>query len=640
MAEFNTLKRLNWLNSVTGLFLAAATLRLVHVATVVGSPFFTRLSLDPLAYHEWGVRIASGAWLGDRIFYQDPLYPYFLGVVYAVFGPGHLLVVVLQALAGALVPPLVYVAARRWLGPFAALSAGWIAVLYAPAIYYEGLILKTWMELFLMTAALCALSAAAGTRAPRAWLATGMLLGLGCLVRANFLLLLPGLILWMLLDRSACGSPSIRSVPWRPLAAILLGAGVVLGVTALRNRAVGGEWVLTTAQAGQNFYLGNNALNRNGEYEPLPFVAANPKHEEKDFAREAERRTGTRLTPTQVSRFWFREGTTWITSHPADWARLLWKKLLVFWSAYEVPDNLDYYLYLDTAPVLRLPLLGFGGVAPLGLVGAAWLVRRPGWPRALLLVLAIYSGSVVFFYVFARYRLALMPVLFPLAGHAIVQTTMSLRRAFRREGKPWHAFLPVAAILVAAALVNLPVRAPAGYWTYRLARAARLPAQAESTATAHYNLGLAYAREAQSSTDESLARAEEELREALRQDRRFAKVYVELGKVLARTGKDGEAIEMYEASLAVEPLLWRTHHSLGLLYRRIGGEERAEAAFRRAAELEPRQGDSLAELGTMYLSSGRIEQAREAFEGVLKVAPENPTARQGLARIEDDSAAQ
>ncbi len=625
------------------LFLVALTLRIAHVLTILGSPFFSRLSLDPLAYHEWGMRIASGAWLGDRIFYQDPLYPYFLGAIYALFGPGQLLVVLVQAVAGALVPPLVYLAARRWLGRPAALCAGWIAVLYAPSIYYEGLILKTWMEMLSMAGALCALSVASGSRLARAWFTTGVLFGLGCLVRANFLLLLPTLVAWMMLDRSSCDAAAVTargrgresSTLWRPVAALVLGAGLVLGVTAVRNRIVGGAWVLTTAQAGQNFYLGNNALNRNGEYEPLPFVAANPKHEEKDFASEAERRAGRELTPTEVSRFWFREGIGWIKDHPGDWTRLVWKKLRVFWGAYEVPDNLDYYLYLETAPLLRLPLLGFGVVAPLGLVGAVWLGRRRGWPRAVLLVLAVYSASVILFYVFARYRLAMMPVLFPLAGYALVETARRVRGAFQLKESPLPAVALVTAILVAGAFVNFPVRAPSGYWTYRLAHRVGLPARAETTATAHYNLGLAYAREAQSSSsaDESLARAEEELREALRQDRRFAKVYVELGKVLARAGKDREAIEVYEASLKVEPLLWRTHHSLGLLYRRTGDSARGDAAFRRAAELEPRQGDSLAELGDLYLETGRIDEARKAFEAALRAAPNHAAARRGVARM-------
>ena len=33
-------------------------------------------------------RIAAGDWLGGEVFYQSPLYPYFLGALYTLFGDG------------------------------------------------------------------------------------------------------------------------------------------------------------------------------------------------------------------------------------------------------------------------------------------------------------------------------------------------------------------------------------------------------------------------------------------------------------------------------------------------------------------------------------------------------------------------
>src|SRR5262249_52352131 len=152
-------------------------------------------------------------------------------------------------------------------------------------------------------------------------------------------------------------------------------ASVVLGATALRNRVAGGEWVLTTAQGGQNFYLGNNSENRSGEYEPLPFVGANPKSEQKDFAREAERRTGRSLRASEVSSFWFREAFRFVREEPGAWAALLVRKAKLFFGSYEVPDNLDYYESKRASPLLRLPLPGFGLVAPLALVGFGLLAR-------------------------------------------------------------------------------------------------------------------------------------------------------------------------------------------------------------------------------------------------------------------------
>ena len=127
----------------------------------------------------------------------------------------------------------------------------------------------------------------------------------------------------------------------------------------LHNRIAGGEWILTTSNAGQNFYIGNNPLNSSGEYQWLPFVDPNPKYEERDFAREAERRSGRKLGAAQTSRFWFSAALSWIRKEPAAWLRLSWRKLAAYWGAYEIPDNLDFYLYREGAPVLRLPRARF-----------------------------------------------------------------------------------------------------------------------------------------------------------------------------------------------------------------------------------------------------------------------------------------
>ena len=108
---------------------------------------------------------------------------------------------------------------------------------------------------------------------------------------------------------------------------MLIGSGVVLALSAGHNVVGSGEWVLTTSNAGQNFYIGNNALNLKGQYTRLPFVDPNPKYEERGFAREAHRRTGVELTPTEVSRYWFGQGLDWIRANPGDWLVLTGKKV-------------------------------------------------------------------------------------------------------------------------------------------------------------------------------------------------------------------------------------------------------------------------------------------------------------------------
>ena len=593
-----------------GLFVVGLVLRVAHVATIRDSPFFEWLMLDPRMYDEWARRIAAGDWLGTRPFFQDPLYPYLLAVVYRVAGLHYTPVVVLQAILGATIAPLVFAATRRWLGFGAAAVAGVFGATYLPSVYYEGMILKTALATWLVTVGFWLLArrlvvtvdetrqAGPGTFA--GWAGLGVVFGLATLARGNLLLFVPVLALWLFLDapigvghacrgRARFGDRRVQATAM----AFFLGAAVVIGVVAVRNRVVGDEWILTTSNAGQNFYIGNNPTNATGQYAKLPFVDANPQHEERGFAREATaraRRDGAlaadaTMPPGEVSRYWFRESLAWIGADPTAWIGLMWRKVRVYWGAYEVPDNLDYYLYRESAPVLRLPLPGFGLVAPLGLLGGFLLWRRPGWPRALLLFLVVYVASVVLFFVFSRFRMPMMPVLFVFAGYAVT-TLWGAVAAVRAKGADRAARRRLAALAVmgtlAFAWVHLPVRARPSSLAYRVAAALHLPRRAESSAQGHFNLGVAYAAQAKDSGDAErlLALAEAELRAAIAADMPFASVHVELGKVLARQQRNDEAIAEYRIAAELEPRDYRNHHAIGLLERRNANLGAASAAFR------------------------------------------------------------
>ncbi len=630
---------------LAGSFLLALALRVAHVLSIRDAPFFRHLFLDPLFYDSWAVRIAGGDWLGraEGVFFQDPAYPYLLALLYALFGHDYLAATLVQAVLGSLIPPLLYLAARRWLDTPAALIAALLAAVYPPAVYYDGLILKTWLGVLLATASLLALSRAVGTARPAPWVAAGLVLGAATLARGNLLLLLPVLAVWAFVDPSATVATGAgRGGPRRPgtrrtLAvplALIAGASVVLAVSAVRNRVVGGDWALTTANAGQNFYIGNNALNSTGEYALLPFVDPDPGSERADFAREAQRRTGRELRPGEVSRFWFAESRRWIREHPGDWLRLLWRKLRNYLGAYEIPDNLDYYLVRESSPVLRLPLPGFGLVAPLGLLGALLLARRGGWPRALLLFLVTTTLSVVLFFVFSRFRMAAMPALFVLAGHALVALGRDVAEARAPGAARARLARRLVLLLMLLAFVNLPVRAPEDHLAVRVARGLGLPVTPETSATGHYNLGLAHAIQAERSDDPDLVLrlAETELRRSIAEDPGLARVHLELGKVLARLDREREALGAYREAVRLDPRDGRAWIGLGILERRAGTPAGAEAALRRAVALAPRSAMAHTLLGETLLELGRPGEAAAAFRAALEVRPDSERARRGLDR--------
>src|SRR6266566_4369062 len=118
------------------IFAVAFTLRIIHIWQMRNAPFFTLLMGDARAYDEWARRIAGGDWIGRDVFYQAPLYPYFLGVIYRVAGRDLLVVRVCQAIVGSASCALLCLAAARMFSRSVGIIAGLALALYAPAIFF------------------------------------------------------------------------------------------------------------------------------------------------------------------------------------------------------------------------------------------------------------------------------------------------------------------------------------------------------------------------------------------------------------------------------------------------------------------------------------------------------------------------
>jgi len=415
---------------VLGIVLFGSALRVAYVLTLRATPWFDHLVVDPEYYDAWAAQIAAGDWMGTRPFYMDPLYPYVLAVLYRACGRDLLLARLLNVAFSAGACALVAELGRRVGGRRAGALAALGFALYEPEIFFVGEVEKTTLSI-LLTAAFLVL--ALGRSLPARG-AAGVALGLAALTRGNFLLLAPLTVLFFLFRDD---ERAVRVGPLSRAGAVLFGAGFLLALApvAWRNHHLSGEWVLTTAQAGQNFYIGNNPYNPSGAYGTLPFVRANPHFEEIDFRTTAEARAGRRLSAAEVSRFWFGEAFQHMREHAGFAARVMLRKAALFWNDFEVSDNQDQYLLERDSWVLRLPLLGFGAVAPLALLGAlaGWHTRRAvRWLGGFVLV---YWASVVAFFVYSRYRIQVVPPLLALAGLGVVELAAWVRaRAWRQLG--------------------------------------------------------------------------------------------------------------------------------------------------------------------------------------------------------------
>jgi 4-amino-4-deoxy-L-arabinose transferase-like glycosyltransferase len=574
----------------------ALVLRLVHLQAVRDQPFFSSLAMDSQEYDRWGQQIAGGEWLGSRVFFQAPLYPYLLGLLYAVLGHRIVLVYLIQILLAVAGCWALYRAGREMGGERAGLGAALLAALYGPFLFYDAQLLKESLAVTAAGFLLWALAAARSRSGLLRWIGAGAILGLLALLRENALLLLPFLLplAWSGEDR------------WRGLArrggALVAGLVVALLPVALRNGIVGGDFLPTSSQGGVNFYIGNNG-RADGTYQPIVPGKQIPELERKEPARLAEQALGRPLSAGEVSRYWLHQGLDWAREHPGDFLRLQLRKLGMFWSWYEWPDAVDYYYVKTLSPVLRLPLLEFGGAAILFAAGLFLARGRLGVFAPALLFALGWMASTAIFFLFSRYRLPAVPALLILGGVALAEIPAAWRSRRR---------LAIGLLGIGAAAFLLP----------------RLAGFEPRMDLVHYNLGRL--AEEKGSPEE----AREHYQAALALNPRDFLACLNLGNLAARRRDWPAALRLYERAAALEPRSDDAQSNLGGVYLATGNSARAEEHLGRALALNPKNLPALQNETLLHARRGDLAGARELNRRALEADPGNPAALRLKQRLD------
>jgi Flp pilus assembly protein TadD len=585
------------------IFGVALAVRLVHVLQMRGSLLFDVLMGDSRGYDEWARRLAGGDWMGGDVFYQAPLYPYFLGVVYSIAGPDPFVVRLLQVAIGAgSCVALTYAGWRLFSRPVG-IAAGIVMALYPAAIFFDALIQKSVLDLFFTCVSLALVGAiVAGTERWRgAWLTLGVTIGALSLTRENALLLAGVLLAWAVLQRS-------------PIAAALLAAGmaVVLVPVAARNAAIGGGFYLTTSQFGSNFFIGNNPAS-DGTYMSLRPGRGAPEFERKDATELAEQARGRKLTPSEVSDYWFQRSIAYIRDATGDWLRLLARKTALLVNRSEMLDTESIESHAERSAMLAMlaPLGHFGLLVPLAVFGSVviWPRRRELW--VVYALFAVYAASVVLFFVMARYRHPLLPflVLFAVAGVA------GARRFFSETSR--------ARVVVAGALTLGAIA---------VSNRDMLSAPLMQAITEH---NLATALQEEGRIDEAIAHYQRAI--SIRPT--YAPAFNNLGTAMMAKGDVTSAIAAFRESYRLQPqsdsarsLLAESLYDAGSGFVERGALRDAEAALREALTLKPEHAEAHNNLGIALASQGRIDEAVVEWRRALAIKPGLADARRNLEK--------
>ena len=391
------------------LFLAAFSIRLLFLIEVADSPVFVLNFLkgsDMEKYVKWGNSISSGDWLGSEAYWQAPLFPYMLGIVFKLSGGNVYIPCFIQVILSAFTCVLIYLIAREAFNAKAACVSSVISCFYGPFILYCAVLLSETLGIFLISLTLFFLLKSLKKLRKGFFLTSGVFLGLASLARPNFLILAPFVLLILFLQRKRSG--------WKIsglFLAFCAGLALIILPVTVRNYVVSGRAVIISANAFETYRLANSydSVVLNFAYPDMPMM------------------------PVSSCAFW---------KHQL-------KKAIFFWWGYEVPQNVNYYLFAKFSKVLRLPLFPFWLIAPLALTGAVGVGLVPTRATAMVsstqkgnsstsnLVLHLFNASyyvsIVIFYIASRLRLPIMVGLIPFAGFCLCSFYEELKlRTYKR----------------------------------------------------------------------------------------------------------------------------------------------------------------------------------------------------------------
>jgi tetratricopeptide (TPR) repeat protein len=618
------------------LFLAFAV-RIAYLVDIHDSPYLSYPVLDSFWYDAKAKDVIAGDLLASSGSFRTPLYIYFMAGCYQVFGHGYLAPLVIQALLGAFSCGLLYIIGARLFGNLAGAVAGLGFAVYRMAIYSDGEILPTTFFLvFMLAAVYFVLDSIEGRKIGRA-LAAGLCLALAFVTRPDvipFVVVLIIVIFALAKPRAGVRIVLALCVPFVALV-LLLG---------YRNYAAFGEFHVLSPQGAVNLYIGN-ASYADGKT-PVAPPTIHPYHIDSDPSEDsiilgctqaAAENVGRDLSDREISDYYVRKTFGEINNDFPGWLGLMSRKAYYFFNTYERSDIKLIPRWIEhDASLLKLPLLSYGLVMPLGVVGLALVVvrrRRLAW-----VVVAGFVGfmlNAIMFFVIWRYRLPAVPFLTILAGYTVAEIWSAARaRKYRVLG----------VILIAAVALSLLSRSE--FWDvaredyevqyvvnegalYMKAgdyeKATELYAQAiqmdPANPSPYYFLGKAYAT--RGLIDESKEVMEKAIALNLSY-RPFA--HVTLGVALANAGRFEEAAVQFQKALDADGEMGLAAYNLASCLVNVGRYTEAESAFTRAEFLCKEDSEALVGIALGYVKLGRYDRGIDLAQRILREDPHNPEA--------------
>jgi len=270
-------------SALISMMVVALSLRLLWIFSINHEEFDKNLWIDDARAQEL-LHDGSYSFKGVKTAFFPVGYPFFLSVLYRLFGPSLLVGKIANALLGSTLCVLTALIAKIIFDVRTGTIAGWIMVFYPNNIFYSSLLLS---EILLATLlAFTVLVIISHKFEPHYLLLAGILVGLCMLVRAVAVILpVCILIYWYKIKEKKLLQHFVL---------MIIGVALVIAPWSIRNYRVMHHFVLVSTNGGVNFWM----AHIHGGYAEAPmrfsanwgFPATSPEQEviaEKQAYREA-----------------------------------------------------------------------------------------------------------------------------------------------------------------------------------------------------------------------------------------------------------------------------------------------------------------------------------------------------------------
>lgn len=564
------------------LFIVALLVRLGFMFFLKHNYFFyANPSSDVAYYQEWARDIASGNIVGNKAFFGLPLYPYFLAVLFRLSLGNIEVMRFFHLLMGSLNCLLLFGVAKKLFSRRTAVLAAVFMCFNFFMIYYDWLMMPVTLIICLSLIIIHVLQNRAQFSLIRHWVILGALIGLTILGDGKFLFFLALTSAWLWFKE-----PERRKYVF----VMILSALTVLGVCALRNKIISGDWILISAQSGLSFYAGNNP-NATGTYSNPKFIRPTHRGQDEDQKIVAEAIVNRSMSAGEISAFWSRKAMRFITQHPGDYCKLLFKKWLLFFQETEDAHDMDLIFLREWKYRLNWNPLAF--CFPMALIGI-WVSFRHWRSRPFVLFVVVCQVIMtLIFFLSTRHRATMMPFLFIFQAAAILWFIKQFRQA------RFFSIIASAVFIAVFAMFFHPV-----FMNERIIEYNR----AAKAGTVYDQRG-------------DLVNAKRNYFDALNYVPADTSTLYNLGNIYVQEENWEQAREMYQSALKTCSYNIDALYNLAYVYEQQGDPDAAFALYHKVLKSQPDMPDVYFRMASLYDKLGQCDQAIPLYRKVLQLKP-------------------